>query len=221
MKQVLNQSSQYHASQKINATSSENNAPNNNQQSFKDQTKEFLSNLEDILTKQNQNFLDSFKIILTNIIRSENQAHNEEIKQVIIETIKAQLKNSNSASEESEEQSNRSHLSFTFGQKRSQLDSKRKKRNADKNSENNIFFLREAKFGGNGGPLNTRKDPKIMNDEFDQTIRSKLTNDIKHPNYGKSYANFMGTKSYDSFNLGNKHNFVYKKKNLIKFLIYF
>ena len=211
MKQVLNQSSQYHASQKINVTSSENNAPNNSQQSFENQTKEFLRNLEDTL----KNFLDSFKITLTtltNAIRAENQAHNEEIKQIIIETIKAQLKNSNSASEESKEQSNRSHLSFTFGQKRSQLDSKRKKRNAAKNSENNIFFLREAKFGGNGGPLNTRKDPKIMNDEFDQTIRSNLTNDIKHPNYGKSYANFMGTKSYDSSNLGNKHNFVYKKK---------
>ena len=212
MKQVLNQSSLYHANQKINVTSSENNAPNNSQQSFENQTKEFLRNLEDTL----KNFLDSFKITLTtltNVIRAENQAHNEEIKQIIIETIKAQLKNSNSASEESKEQSNRSYLSFTFGQKRSQpLDSKRKKRNAAKNSENNIFFLREAKFGGSGGPLNTRKDPKIMIDEFEQTIRAKLTSDIKHPNYGKSIANFMGTKSYDSFSLGNKHNFIYKKK---------
>ena len=31
--------------------------PNNNQQSFKEQTKEFLSNLEEILIRQNQNFL--------------------------------------------------------------------------------------------------------------------------------------------------------------------
>ena len=49
----------------------------------------------------------------------------------------------------------------------------------------------------------------------------KLTSGIKYPNYGKSYATFMETKPYDFYNLGNKCNYVYTKKNLIKFLIYF
>ena len=74
MGQFLNQSNQQHAINPLtDATSSENNAPNNNQQSFKEQTKEFLSNLEEILIKQNQNFLGSIKTTLTDVIRQENQ----------------------------------------------------------------------------------------------------------------------------------------------------
>ena len=49
----------------------------------------------------------------------------------------------------------------------------------------------------------------------------KVTSGIKYPNYGKSYATFMEAKPYDFYNLGNKCNYVYTKKNLIKFLIYF
>ena len=128
MKQVLNQSSQYHASQKINATSSENNAPNNNQQSFKDQTKEFLSNLEEILIRQNQNFLCSMETTLRNVIRQENQAHNEEIKTIIENTIKGQLKNSNSLSEENKDASERSCLNFTFGSKKKEPSDNKKKK---------------------------------------------------------------------------------------------
>ena len=166
MNQFLNQSNQYHAINPLtDATSSENNAPNNNQQSFKEQTKEFLSNLEDILIKQNQNFLGSIKTTLTDVIRQENQnlanaihqenqtlanairqenqnlvnnlgyiirkqnqAHNEEIKTIIENTIKGQLKNSNSLSEENKDASERSCLNFTFGSKKKEPSDNKKKK---------------------------------------------------------------------------------------------
>ena len=119
------------ASQSIQAHSSnQNNAPNNYQGSFEDKTEKFLKSLENTLTKQNNNFLLSFQNILTNVIRKENKTHNEEIKQIIIQTIKSQLKNSNNTSEESKEASEKSNLTFTFGQKmkKEPLDSKRKKK---------------------------------------------------------------------------------------------
>ena len=119
------------ASQSIQAHSSnKNNAPNNNQESFEDKTEKFLKSLENTLIKQNNNFLFSFQNILTNVIRKENKTHNEEIKQIIIQTIKSQLKNSNNTSEESKEASEKSNLTFTFGQKmkKEPLDSKRKKK---------------------------------------------------------------------------------------------
>ena len=122
----MNQASQY-----IQAHSSnQNNAPNNNQGSFEDKTEKFLKSLENTLIKQNNNFLLSFQNILTNVIRKENKTHNEEIKQIIIQTIKSQLKNSNNTSEESKEASEKSNLTFTFGQKmkKEPLDSKRKKK---------------------------------------------------------------------------------------------
>ena len=119
------------ASQSIQAHSSnKNNAPNNNQEPFEDKTEKFLKSLENTLIKQNNNFLLSFQNILTNVIRKENKTHNEEIKQIIIQTIKSQLKNSNNTSEESKEASEKSNLTFTFGQKmkKEPLDSKRKKK---------------------------------------------------------------------------------------------
>ena len=53
----------------------------------------------------------------------------KEIKKIITQTIKSQLKNSNNTSEESKEASEKSNLTFTFGQKmkKEPLDSKRKK----------------------------------------------------------------------------------------------
>lgn len=54
------------------ATYSRVNVPNNNQFS-NDSTKEFLNSLNEILTKQNQNFLGSMQTTLTNVIRDENQ----------------------------------------------------------------------------------------------------------------------------------------------------
>ena len=58
MKKFSNQSNLSHAiNPLIGAISSGNNVKNNNQQSFQEQTKEFLSNLEEILIRQNQNFL--------------------------------------------------------------------------------------------------------------------------------------------------------------------
>ena len=119
------------ASQSIQAHSSnKNNAPNNNQESFEDKTEKFLKSLENTLIKQNNNFLLSFQNILINVIRKENKAHNEEIKKIITQTIKSQLKNSNNTSEESKEASEKSNLTFTFGQKmkKEPLDSKRKKK---------------------------------------------------------------------------------------------
>ena len=119
------------ASQSIQAHSSnQNNAPNNNQGSFEDKTEKFLKSLENTLIKQNNNFLLSFQNILINVIRKENKAHNEEIKKIITQTIKSQLKNSNNTSEESKEASEKSNLTFTFGQKmkKEPLDSKRKKK---------------------------------------------------------------------------------------------
>ena len=198
----MNQASQY-----IQAHSSnQNNAQNNYQGSFEDKTEKFLKSLENTLIKQNNNFLFSFQNILTNVIRKENKTHNEEIKQIIIQTIKSQLKNSNNTSEESKEASEKSNLTFTFGQKmkKEPLDSKRKK-NVVKKVEN-------AKIEGNEGPLNTNKNSEEMDDKFDQTIRSKLTSGIKYPNYGKSYATFIETKPYNFYYLGNKCNFVYTKK---------
>ena len=195
------------ASQSIQAHSSnKNNAPNNNQESFEDKTEKFLKSLENTLIKQNNNFLFSFQNILTNVIRKENKAHNEEIKKIITQTIKSQLKNSNNTSEESKELSEKSSLTFTFGKKikKEPLDSKRKK-NVVKKVEN-------AKIEGNEGPLNTNKNSEEMDDKFDQTIRSKLTSGIKYPNYGKSYATFIETKPYNFYYLGNKCNFVYTKK---------
>ena len=122
----MNQASQY-----IQAHSSnQNNAPNNYQGSFEDKTEKFLKSLENTLIKQNNNFLLSFQNILTNVIRKENKTHNEEINQIITQTIKSQLKNSNNTSEESKEASEKSNLTFTFGQKmkKEPLDSKRKKK---------------------------------------------------------------------------------------------
>jgi len=122
----MNQASQY-----IQAHSSnQNNAPNNYQGSFEDKTEKFLKSLENTLIKQNNNFLVSFQNILINVIRKENKAHNEEIKKIITQTIKSQLKNSNNTSEESKEASEKSNLTFTFGQKmkKEPLDSKRKKK---------------------------------------------------------------------------------------------
>ena len=124
------------ASQSIQAHSSnQNNAPNNNQGSFEDKTEKFLKSLENTLIKQNNNFLLSFQNILTNVIRKENKAHNEEIKKIITQTIKSQLKNSNNTSEESKEVSEKSSLTFTFGQKikKEPLDSKRKKKMLSRN----------------------------------------------------------------------------------------
>ena len=119
------------ASQSIQAHSSnQNNAPNNYQGSFEDKTEKFLKSLENTLIKQNNNFLLSFQNIIINVIRKENKAHNEEIKKIITQTIKSQLKNSNNTSEESKEASEKSNLTFTFGQKmkKEPLDSKRKKK---------------------------------------------------------------------------------------------
>ena len=124
------------ASQSIQAHSSnQNNAPNNNQGSFEDKTEKFLKSLENTLIKQNNNFLLSFQNILTNVIRKENTTHNEEIKKIITQTIKSQLKNSNNTSEESKEVSEKSSLTFTFGQKikKEPLDSKRKKKMLSRN----------------------------------------------------------------------------------------
>ena len=56
MKKFSNQSNLSHAiNPLIGAISSGNNVKNNNQQSFQEQTKEFLSNLEEVLIRQNQN----------------------------------------------------------------------------------------------------------------------------------------------------------------------
>ena len=152
------------ASQSIQAHSSnKNNAPNNNQESFEDKTEKFLKSLENTLIKQNNNFLFSFQNILTNVIRKENKTHNEEINQIITQTIKSQLKNSNNTSEKRKEVSEKSNLTFTFGQKmkKEPLDSKRKK-NVVKKLENDIFFSNEPKIEENEGPLNTKKNSKEM-----------------------------------------------------------
>ena len=54
MKKFSNQSNLSHTiNPLIGAISSGNNVQNNNQQSFQEQTKEFLSNLEEILIRQN------------------------------------------------------------------------------------------------------------------------------------------------------------------------
>ena len=84
MKQFSNQSNLYHAIKpKIDATSSEDNAPNNNQQSFKEQTKEFFTNLEKILIKQNQIFLGAIETTLKNVIHEEIQTLANNLRDVI------------------------------------------------------------------------------------------------------------------------------------------
>ena len=129
MKKFSNQSNPSHTiNPLIDAISSGNNVQNNNQQSFQEQTKEFLSNLEEILIRQNQNFLCSLETTLRNVIRQENQAHNEEIKTIIENTIKGQLKNSNSLSEENKDASERSCLNFTFGSKKKEPSDNKKKK---------------------------------------------------------------------------------------------
>ena len=129
MKKFSNQSNPSHTiNPLIGAISSGNNVQNNNQQSFQEQTKEFLSNLEEILIRQNQNFLCSMETTLRNVIRQENQAHNEEIKTIIENTIKGKLKNSNSLSEENKDASERSCLNFTFGSKKKEPSDNKKKK---------------------------------------------------------------------------------------------
>ena len=129
MKKFSNQSNLSHTiNPLIDAISSGNNVQNNNQQSFQEQTKEFLSNLEEILIRQNQNFLCSMETTLRNVIRQENQAHNEEIKTIIENTIKGKLKNSNSLSEENKDASERSCLNFTFGSKKKEPSDNKKKK---------------------------------------------------------------------------------------------
>ena len=267
MGQSLNQSNQYHAINPLtDATSSENNAPNNNQQSFKEQTKEFLSNLEDILIKQNQNFLGSIKTTLTDVIRQENQnlanaihqenqnlanaihqenqtlanairqenqnlvnnlgyiirkqnqAHNEEIKKIIKNEIKEQLKSSNSITEESKEISEKSYLTFTFAPKpKEPMDNKNAKnkkikKKVNKNLKNDFFLEYDSKINRGDASLNSKEDLKIMGDEFNNTIRNKLTSDINDSNYIKNNDTFMEIKSDISSGLGNKCTFVFKKK---------
>ena len=267
MGQSLNQSNQYHAINPLtDATSSENNAPNNNQQSFKEQTKEFLSNLEDILIKQNQNFLGSIKTTLTDIIRQENQnlanaihqenqtlanairqenqnlanaihqenqtlvnnlgyiirkqnqAHNEEIKKIIKNEIKEQLKSSNSITEESKEISEKSYLTFTFAPKpKEPMDNKNAKnkkikKKVNKNLKNDFFLEYDSKINRGDASLNSKEDLKIVGDEFNNTIRNKLTSDINDSNYIKNNDAFMEIKSDISSGLGNKCTFVFKKK---------
>ena len=68
------------------------------------------------------------EITLKNIIRQENQAQNEEIKTIIENTIKGQLKNSNSLSEENKDASERSCLNFTFGSKKKEPSDNKKKK---------------------------------------------------------------------------------------------
>ena len=129
MKKFSNQSNPSHTiNPLIGAISSGNNVQNNNQQSFQEQTKEFLSNLEEILIRQNQNFLCYMETTIRNVIRQENQAHNEEIKTIIENTIKGQLKNSNSLSEENKDASERSCLNFTFGSKKKEPSDNKKKK---------------------------------------------------------------------------------------------
>ena len=256
MGQSLNQSNQYHAINPLtDATSSENNAPNNNQQSFKEQTKEFLSNLEEILIKQNQNFLGSIKTTLTDVIRQENQnlanaihqenqtlanairqenqnlvnnlgyiirkqnqAHNEEIKKIIKNEIKEQLKSSNSITEESKEISEKSYLTFTFAPKpKEPMDNKNPKnkkikKKVNKNLKNDFFLEYDSKINRGDASLNSKEDLKIMGDEFNNTIRNKLTSDINDSNYIKNNDTFMEIKSDISSGLGNKCKFVFKKK---------
>ena len=129
MKKFSNQSNLSHTiNPLIDAISSGNNVQKNNQQSFQEQTKEFLSNLEEILIRQNQNFLCYMETTIRNVIRQENQAHNEEIKTIIENTIKGQLKNSNSLSEENKDASERSCLNFTFGSKKKEPSDNKKKK---------------------------------------------------------------------------------------------
>ena len=129
MKKFSNQSNLSHTiNPLIDAISSGNNVQNNNQQSFQEQTKEFLSNLEEILIRQNQNFLCYMETTIRNVIRQENQAHNEEIKTIIENTIKGKLKNSNSLSEENKDASERSCLNFTFGSKKKEPSDNKKKK---------------------------------------------------------------------------------------------
>ena len=129
MKKFSNQSNPSHTiNPLIGAISSGNNVQKNNQQSFQEQTKEFLSNLEEILIRQNQNFLCYMETTIRNVIRQENQAHNEEIKTIIENTIKGKLKNSNSLSEENKDASERSCLNFTFGSKKKEPSDNKKKK---------------------------------------------------------------------------------------------
>ena len=133
MNQFPNLSSQYY--QAMNSPKGSTNSENN-QKSFSEQTAEFLCNLEKVLTKQNENFLVSMENILTNVIRRENQENNIVLKSMIIDAIREQNKNSNLS-----EQSERSHLTFTFGEKKEPMDSiKRKnKNNVYKNFKNDFF----------------------------------------------------------------------------------
>ena len=63
-----------------------------------------------------------------NVIRQENQAQNEEIKTIIENTIKGQVKNSNSLSEESKDASERSCLTLHLGQKKKEPSDNKKKK---------------------------------------------------------------------------------------------
>ena len=63
---------QFYINSRTDSTYSKDNMPNNNQLS-NDPTKEFLNSLNEILTKQNQNFLSSMQVTLTKVILEENR----------------------------------------------------------------------------------------------------------------------------------------------------
>ena len=263
MKTFSNQSNlPYGINPLIDAISLGNNAQINTQQSFQEQSKEFLSNLEDVLIKQNQNFLGSMEttlknvnlqerqtlaIIIGNVIRregqtlvynlgnvmryegkalvnnlgnvlyEENQAHNQEIKTIIENAIKGQIKNSNSLSEDSKdskEMSDRSCLSFTFGSKKKEPSNNKKPKDnkiEKKNYKGDFFSVYDSKIQEQV-PSNTKTNFQRIRDEFNKTIRSKVPDDINVSNYKKSYGTFMQAKSYASSNLGKKGIYVFKKK---------
>ena len=181
--------------QDINSQTDATNVLNNNQ-FFNEPTKEFLNSLNEILTKQNQNFLgsmqttltnvihnenknflESIRIILTNVIRNENQnflgaisttltnvirnenkINNIKIKTIIESSIREQLKNSHSFSEDSE----RSCFTFTFGTKRKEpVDSKKKKKKKkNTNPKIDFFSARDA----DEAPLDNKKSSKTTDD---------------------------------------------------------
>ena len=82
----------------------------------------------------------------------------------------------------------------------------------NKNLKNDFFLEYDSKINRGDASLNSKEDLKIVGDEFNNTIRNKLTSDINDSNYIKNNDTFMEIKSDISSGLGNKCTFVFKKK---------
>ena len=147
---------------------------------------------------------------LRNVIRQENQAHNEEIKTIIENIIKEKVKNSNSLSEECKDARERSCLTFIFGSKKKELSDNKKPKDKNiknKNLKKDFFSVYDSKIQEQA-PLNTKTNFKINSDEFNKPLEPNF---LVVSMIQTSKKAMVLLYEQNLRNLGNKRKFILKK----------